>query len=224
MIGILGGTFDPVHFGHLRPALELLEGLPLDELRLLPCGVPPHRDAPAVSAAHRRAMLERAIDGQPGFRIDTRELDRPGPSYMVDTLASLREELGAACPIALILGMDAFLGLPTWHRWERIPQLAHLLVMERPGARLPEDGPLAALVQTGRADAAQALRESPSGRILTWSVTQLDISATRIRALVADGRSVRYLLPAAVNDYIHEHGLYAEPRGFVGMAGRNVSR
>lgn len=208
MIGILGGTFDPVHFGHLRAAVELREALGLDEVRLLPCGRPPHRDPPVASAADRRAMLEAAIAGEPGLAVDTRELERPGPSYMVDTLASLRAELGPRAPLCLLVGSDAFAGLDRWHEWRRIPELAHLVVARRPGADLPGTGAVAELLAARRVPEVAALRARPAGRILIQPVTLLDISATRIRALLAAGRSVRYLLPEAVLEIVRARRLY----------------
>lgn len=208
-IGILGGTFDPVHIGHLRSALELLETLALAEVRLIPCGHPPHRNPPHASAAARRAMLDLAVAGQPGLRVDSRELERPGPSYMVDTLASLRDEVGAT-PLCLLLGSDAFLGLPRWHRWQELLQLAHLVVMHRPGWTLETslEAPLAQLVTARRVATVAALAAQPAGSLLLAPVTPLDISASAIRALVAAGRSPRYLLPDGVWDYIRDQGLY----------------
>ncbi len=212
MIGIFGGTFDPVHFGHLRPALELFERLGLEELRLIPAGLPPHRRAPRADSSQRLEMLQRAVAGQPGFILDKREIERQGPSYMVDTLAELREELGGRRPLCLLLGMDAFLGLSSWHRWQEIPRLAHLVVSHRPGW-LPEHlddhgGPLAELAAGALVDDPQALRGSPAGRVFMQPVTQLDISSTRIRALIRQQKSPRYLLPDEVWAYIQEQRLY----------------
>lgn len=211
MIGILGGTFDPVHFAHLRCALEIREALDLTELRFVPCRQPPHRGAPRASAAQRRAMLALAVDGQEGFRIDERELGRPGPSYMVDTLASLRAEHPRES-LCLLVGLDAFVELPTWHRWERLIELAHLVVMERPMTppRLPPE--IAALCSRSLTTDPAALRDAPAGRIIRWPVTQLDISATRIRGLITAGASARYLLPDAVLAYIQREGLYRDER------------
>lgn len=207
MLGIFGGTFDPVHFGHLRPALEALEALALDELRFVPAARPNLRDAPMASPEQRLAMLRLAVAGQPGFAVDARELARPGVSYMADTLASLREEIGAR-PLCLILGSDAFARLHRWHAWERIPRLAHLVVAHRPGWDGQElAAPLEALL-AARECAPEALRQRPAGGVTRLSVTPLDISATRIRELRGRGREIRYLLPEAVRQYIHEHRLY----------------
>lgn len=207
MIGILGGTFDPIHFGHLRPALDVQQALGLDEVRLVPCRVPPHRAAPAATPEQRLTMLRLAVHGERSLSIDERELKREGPSYMVDTLRSLRDEFGDR-PVVLILGMDAFLGLDRWHRWRELVNLCHLAVATRPGWLAPEEGELAALVRERRVDDAAALRSAPMGSIIFTPVTQLEISASRIRALLAAGASPRYLLPAAVLEYINVVGLY----------------
>ncbi len=211
MIGVFGGTFDPVHLGHLRPALELYESLALDELRFVPCGRPPHREPPRARAEDRLAMLRAAVRGQPGFVVDTRELERPGPSYMVDTLHSLRHQFGPARPLLLLLGLDAFLGLESWHRWERLAELAHLVVAHRPGfvpADLLRHPGLWALVSSSRAEDTGELRAAPAGRVLFRQVTQLDISASGIRRLLAAGRDIRYLVPEAVREIIAARRIY----------------
>ena len=207
-IGIFGGTFDPIHFGHLRPALELLEQLSLAEIRFIPSRYPPHRQAPLASPEQRLAMLQLAISGEPGFIVDERELTRSGPSYMVDTLISLRAEKGNV-PLCLILGTDAFRGLPKWHRWLELIDLAHFLVIKRPGEPLPQVGELGHfLEERGICDPAQ-LRQQPMGFILPLEVTQLGISATQIRTLIGAGRSARYLLPEAIWNYIQKGDLYS---------------
>lgn len=210
-VGIFGGTFDPVHFGHLRPALELKEQLGLESVHLVPCNIPPHRDAPHATAAQRRDMLQLAIVGEPGLLLDERELARPGPSYMVDTLHSLRQEFGAPRPLCLIIGADAFLGLPSWYHWQELIQLAHIVVAHRPGWVLDEtslDLALRQLLQQHRLDAVSQLYQAPAGGVLLHSVTPLAISATEIRQRVAAGGSARYLLPQPVWDYIRQHNLY----------------
>jgi nicotinate-nucleotide adenylyltransferase len=207
MIGVFGGTFDPIHYAHLRTALEVQQHLGLAELRFIPASVPPHRPQPLASAQQRLDMLRLAVGDQPGMTVDGRELERDGPSYMVDTLASLRDEPGGG-PLVLILGLDAFLGLPAWHQWTRLIGLAHLAVMERPGARLPEEGELAELVRVHRTGNRDRLAQSQAGGLVFVPVSQLDISATVIREQLAAGRSPRYLLPDAVLDYIHGEGLY----------------
>ena len=140
-IGVFGGTFDPIHYGHLRAALEVKEALELSSVLFLPSSGPPHRRAPIASAAQRLQMVRLAVEGQPGFSVDDREIARGGVSYMVDTLVSLRSELGDT-PLCLILGMDAFLGLDRWHRWHDLPGLTHFAVGHRPGSELPTSGAL----------------------------------------------------------------------------------
>ncbi len=207
-MGILGGTFDPVHNGHLRAALEALEALMLGEIRLIPCRHPPHRNRPVASPSQRLTMLEMAVAGQPGFVVDDRELKRDGPSYMVETLGSLRTQLGPDYPLCLLLGGDAFNGLPQWHRWRQIVRLTHLVVLQRPGHRLAETGVLADLVACHGCAHPQDLRTRAAGSILSHGITQQDISATRIRTLINEGRSPRYLLPESVWAFIREQGLY----------------
>jgi nicotinate-nucleotide adenylyltransferase len=211
MIGVFGGTFDPIHFGHLRPALEVFEALGLREMRMLPSRVPAHRDAPCAGAEQRLAMLRLALAGQSSLVVDTRELERGGPSYMVDTLTSLRAEIGAE-PLCLVIGADAYLALDTWHRWRELPELAHIVVAHRPGRRLEEADGSPALHELFRGRRAQLPAElctRPAGLLWLQPVTQLDISATRIRGLAAAGRSPRYLLPDNVLAYIREQRLYS---------------
>jgi nicotinate-nucleotide adenylyltransferase len=212
-VGILGGTFDPVHCGHLRSALELLTELELEEVRLIPCRIPPHRAAPIAAAEQRVAMLRAAVAGESALRVDTRELSRPGPSYTVGTLASLRSELGTT-PLCLILGADAFAALDTWHRWGELVELAHLVVMRRPG-RAHLHSAMRKCLQDRYVERPRALAERPCGYVLEWGVTQLAISATHIRSLLACGKSPRYLLPDSVLELIRREGLYesgATPR------------
>lgn len=206
-IGIFGGTFDPIHYGHLRTAFELLQALRLAELRLVPAGRPPHRDAPLCDADRRLEMLRAAAAGQPGFVVDDRELRRDGPSYTVTTLRELRAEVPAR-PLCLIVGMDAFLGLPEWHEWREILRLAHLVVAHRPGWSAPGAGLLGELLaERGTARVAD-LHASPAGRIHVRAVTQLEISSTELRELIVAGRDPRYLLPDAVRTIIRDTGCY----------------
>lgn len=208
MIGLLGGTFDPIHFGHLRPALELLEELPFDELRFLPAARPALREPPRATPEQRREMVALAIEGEPGFRLDDREYRRPGTSYMIDTLRELRAELGESVPLVLVMGRDAFRGLPGWREWQRLTDHAHLLVTERPGVERALPEALQALVAAREAPDAEALRRRPAGAILFRHQRLLEISATDIRNRIAAGRSARYLVPEVVWDYIQERRLY----------------
>jgi nicotinate-nucleotide adenylyltransferase len=209
MIGVYGGTFDPIHFGHLRPGLEVYQALSLQELRFIPCGEPPHRQKPRASALQRLMMVRAAIADQPGFLIDERELQREGPSYMVETLSSLRNETGDT-PLCLILGLDAFLGLESWYRWQSLLEFAHIVVTHRPGWSLRDlqrSSTLENLVQERVANAGK-LPLQPAGLIHFQSVTQLDISASGIRKQIGEGRDIRYLLPDAVYELIKTQHIY----------------
>ena len=213
-IGVLGGTFDPIHYGHLRLAEEVGETLRLEEVRFIPSGTPPHRSAPAVPAEHRLAMTQLAAAGNTRFRVDEREVHRAGPGYTYDTLKTLRSELGEARPLALMLGADAFLEFATWHRWREIFGLAHIAVAHRPGfpveqwsGRMPL--PLAREYSARRMQQPLAVHLSPAGGIVVVPFTALDISATAIRDMLRAGASPRYLLPGAVLDYIRTHKLYS---------------
>lgn len=206
-IAILGGTFDPVHFGHLRAAVEACEQLGLAALRMMPAGSPPHRSGPLASPRQRLDMLRLATGDCPQLRVDDREIRRPGASFMVDTLTELRAEAGTA-PLLLLVGQDAANALDTWHRWGDLFELAHLVIMRRPEAHFDCAGELRRQFERRRVPHPERLREQPSGLVLTLEVTQLDISSSAIRDLFARGRSVRYLLPDAVVAYIEDQGLY----------------
>ena len=213
ILGVFGGTFDPVHHGHLRPALEVMDALAPAEIAFVPNARPPHRETPGCSAGQRLRLLEVAIDGQPGFYVDRRELDRDGPSWTVDTLSSLREEHSGRS-LCLLLGSDAFAGLPAWKNWRQLLSLAHLVVMRRPGYSLPVDADLREVVEKHQVDELTALHEQPAGCIYFHTVTALDISATLIRNQLHQQRSIQYLLPDKVREIIEQEGLY----GYSGSA------
>ena len=206
-IGILGGTFDPVHCGHLRLAVEMAEQLGLASVRLIPARDPPHRESPQAPPAVRLRMLKAALADQSQLVVDERELQREGPSYTVDTLRSLRGSFPET-PLCLLLGMDAFCLLHTWNRWEEICELTHLGVGQRPGAPLPTSGPVARLLANHKTDDPTRLLKSPAGCIAVREIPALDISASEIRSRVAQGRSVRYLVPDGVWNMIHNESTY----------------
>lgn len=208
-IGIFGGSFDPVHFGHLRPALEILEALALDEIRFVPSGQPPHRALPVAAAAWRLDMVKAAIANEPRFVLDEREIRRAALSFSVDTLTELRQEFPQD-GLMLIVGMDAFLGFPGWHEWLRIFELAHVVVAQRPGWAQQISGALAEELRSRQAARPDDLRSATAGRILLQPVTQLEISSTRVRALVAAEGDPRFLVPDPVRRLILDYRCYAK--------------
>ena len=217
VIGVLGGTFDPVHFGHLRLGLEAIDRLGLAEVRIVPTGVPPHRAAPFAPAAARLRMAALAVAGEPRFVLDPAEAASIEPAYTVDTLLRLRRELGPARPLCLLMGSDAFAGLASWSRWRQLFELAHIGVATRPGHAAALDrlrGPLAEECAARLGDSAASLAAAPAGAVVRFPISALDISASAIRDMLAHGRSPRYLLPDAVLDYIGSNRLYPrEPDG-----------
>lgn len=204
---ILGGTFDPIHNGHLRLALELQHALQLDRMSLMPCHRPVHRDNPGASAQARAEMVRLAIADCPQLVLDERELRQDRPSYTFDTLQDIRGEIGPDVSLSWVVGMDAFIHLSSWHRWQELLDLAHLIVIGRPGYRLPEQGAEAEFLQTHRA-ALAALDTTPQGAIVLPALSMLDISATAIRQQLAQGLSPRYLLPDNICDYLVDNRLY----------------
>ena len=211
-LGLLGGTFDPVHHGHLRLAEEAREALDLAEVRWLPAGRPPHREAPRVSAAHRLEMVRRAVADNPAFTVDDAETRVEAPSYSVTTLERLRAGMGDR-PLVLLMGADAFLGLATWHRWRDLLSLTHIGVAARPGfdlspAALPAELAAACAGRLG-ADPC-VLRAAPAGSVVQFAMTPLAISASLLRARLAAGLSARYLLPDPVREYIDRQQLYRD--------------
>lgn len=210
LLGVFGGTFDPIHYGHLRTAFEMLEVLNFDEITLVPSGDPPHRGETIADAEQRLEMVKVAAEGQPGFSVNDCELRRAGPSYTIDTLTTIREERPDVA-VGLIVGMDAFLGLTSWHRWSEILDLAHLVVAHRPGWHIPDSGDLGELIATHGANEVADLHDRSHGRVFVHAVTQLEIASTEIRELIAAGRDPRFLMPDAVRDVILESGCYKKP-------------
>jgi len=214
-LGVFGGTFDPLHFGHLRLAEDAADALGLACVRWIPAGQPALRDIPQASAVQRLEMVRLAIAGNPRFELDAAEVKAAQPSYTVPTLERLRQPAvcGSARPLVLLVGADAFAGMASWHRWEALFDLAHVAVAHRPGFPIDAAGLPTALASAWRARFCAdsgALATIPAGRIATFAMTQLDISATKVRALLSKGGSARYLLPDALLSYIHEQQLYPE--------------
>lgn len=208
MIGIYGGTFDPIHFGHLRTALEVKEAFNLDELRLIPCYQSPLKNSSQASPAQRLEMLQTAIENEKGFVCDSRELDRAGRSYMVETLASVRVDFPNV-PLILFMGSDAFAAIEKWHQWQRLFDYAHIVVITRPNSEAPTLSEfLKACLTIQKSD----LNTEKNGKLFFQAVTQLDISATAIRTLREKRRSLRFLLPDNVINYIERYKLYQTPQ------------
>lgn len=206
-IGVFGGTFNPVHFGHLRSALELKQAFNLEQVRMIPCGNPPHRERPVVSAEHRLSMLRLALDSAcvDGLIADDRELNRPELSFTVDTLSSLIDEFADKTPL-LFVGVDAFAGFTQWHRWEAILELASIVVITRPGAEISNAS--TQLLKEREVVSFEGRDEKMVGHIMLRQLTQLDISSTAIRDSIQQQSDPTFLLPAVVMDYIRVHKLY----------------
>lgn len=205
---IYGGTFDPVHHGHLRLALEVCDALGVTAINLVPCHIPPHRGDTGASSGQRLELIRLAIAGEPALQVDDRELRRSGASYTAETLRQLRDELGPDEPLVMVVGTDAFASFDRWREWQSIPELAHIVVVRRPGAELPSGSEAEKLVAMRQAGSCQALHKSPCGLILELDPPLLDISATGVRERISDGRSPRYLIPEAVWQCIRSQGLY----------------
>ena len=214
-LGVFGGTFDPVHFGHLRLAEEAADALALERVRWIPAGWPALRGAPRVAARQRLEMVRLATAGNPRFELDSAEVDAAAPSYTVPTLERLRADaaIGPSRPLVLLVGADAFAGMTGWHRWKALFELAHIGVAHRPGYPVEADALPPALAEVFRARLSSDvgdLAAAPAGCVATFAMTQLDISATKIRALLSKRHSARYLLPEALIAYIGQHHLYEE--------------
>lgn len=209
-VAIFGGTFDPVHNGHLRSAIEIKEALGVDELRLMPSHRPPLRGEPGAESRQRLAMVSAAITGESGLYADGRELLRDGPSYTVDTLRGLRAELGLAVSLTVVMGSDAFNQLHRWQDWRSLFDLANVLLLHRADCPLAADAAVTEFIEARRLAKASALTAVGAGGFFELGLIQLPISATDIRQRLASGRSIRYLVPDVVADYIAEHGLYTQ--------------
>ena len=214
LVGLLGGTFNPIHFGHLRMAQELADALNLSEVRFIPSANPPHKSMPTVSAKHRAAMVQLAIVDNPLFKLDTRELARIGASYTIDTLISLRKELSQEdkqpISLCLIIGSDAFMHLNTWARWQELLSYCHIILVQRPTAskqaKLTDE--LAVFLQDHYTEDLDDLTNNAAGYIHMQAITPMEISSTNIRNALIKKLSTRYLVPEKVIDYLAKHKLY----------------
>lgn len=209
MIGILGGTFNPIHHGHLHLATRLQQTLGFETIRFMPAAIPALKDTPNVSAAQRAEMIKLAIIGHPIFQIDTRELERPGPSYSIDSLISLRKELGNMASICWLIGSDAFAKLNTWHRWNELLNYCHFVVVKRPHSEyLNWNDEVECLLESHQTKNIDTIKNSASGKILIQEIEALDISSTQIRLHIASKEDVSNLMPSNLINYIQTHHLY----------------
>ena len=210
-IGLLGGTFNPIHFGHLRMAQELAESLSLNEVKFIPSANPPHKPPPQVSAEHRAAIVQLAIADNPQFQFDGRELSRNGASFTIDTLESLRDEFGDSVSLILVMGSDAFTKFNTWHRWQEIIKLCHIALVQRPVSSNKESltKELETFLHNHYTEHAEDLHESSAGLVTMQAITPLEISSTAIRQALQLNHSARYLMPENVLDYIAAQQLYS---------------
>lgn len=204
----MGGTFDPIHHGHLRSAVDILDYFRFKTLRLIPCYQPVHKGQPSVSAAQRLHMVELGIAADQRLTVDAREILREGPSYSIDTLIELRQELGPDEPLIMVVGMDSFLSLPTWGRWQELLDVAHVLVISRPGWEPDLISTLAAFYEKHRAESPAELQCAPSGKIWMESFTPLAISSSQVRNLCRKNASIAYLVPETIQRFIEAHSLY----------------
>ena len=207
-VALFGGTFNPVHIGHLRIAIELAELLQVDSLRMVPCALPPHRQSPSVSAEHRLSMLRAGIANHNKLVADDIELRREGPSYTIDTLRAVRQQIGPDRPLYLCIGLDVLATLDTWRDWQQLTDFCHLIISSRPGCQLPTTGALAEWVKKHRCDDLQQLKLLSTGKLHLCDLTMLAVSSTSIRDKVKRGEAIDYLTPAAVVNYIQQHHLY----------------
>lgn len=207
-VALFGGTFNPVHFGHLRIATELAEQLQVESIRMMPCAFPPHRDKPEVDGQQRLEMLQLAIDPQTVLQADDIELQRSAPSYTVDTVRLMRDKVGTQTPLFLCIGMDALNGLDRWHEWQRIQDYCHIVVSSRPGFSVPQSGPLAKWIDQRRCKDLAELKQSAHGNFYFCELTMLAISSTSIRKKVSNGENIGFLTPDSVVDYIRQQHLY----------------
>jgi len=210
LVGIFGGTFNPIHFGHLRIAQELADALALDEVKFVPSANPPHKNNVMASAERRCAMVKMTIADNPLFSVDELELNRGGASYTIDTLISLRESLGKDSSLCLMMGSDAFIQLNTWNRWQELLDYAHIVLVQRPSANPQEALPseVKALLRDHYTDQHADLNNENSGAIIMQQIAARDVSSTHIRHLLQHGESVRHLMPDVVVKYINQHQLY----------------
>lgn len=207
-VAIMGGTFDPIHNGHLRTAVELLDKHHFTELRLIPCYQPVHKSRPNITPEQRLNMVKIASQIDPRLRVDEREIIREDKSYTIDTLKDIRAEIGNETPLVMVLGMDSFISLPTWRDWSQLINYAHILIVARPSWDSDFVSELSSYYEVNRACSASELQSQPCGKIYMETLTPLSISSSMIRTLCQNGKSIAFLLPESVQSYIEQNKLY----------------
>ena len=207
-VALFGGSFNPVHFGHLRIATELAEQLQVESIRMMPCAFSTNRERSTATAEQRLKMLQLAIGQQALLQAEDIELQRPAPSYSVDTVRLIREQIGPEIPLFLCIGMDSLNGLDGWHDWQKIQDYCHIVVSSRPGYKVPDSGILADWIIRYRCDDLAILKQQAQGKLYFCELTMLAISSTSIREKVSNDENICFLTPDTVVDYIHQQHLY----------------
>ncbi len=207
-VALLGGTFNPIHFGHLNLANCLVDYLQVESVRMIPCAIPPHRETPSVSAEQRLAMLQLAIDGHPLLTSDDLELRKSTPSYSIETVQQIRQQVGEETPLFFCIGMDSLLTIDSWHHWQQLLDYCHLAICPRPGYKLPIKGHLAEWIEQNLCDDIERVKTLAQGCLHLCKIPLKDISSTAIRDSIKCAQSIDHLTPKSVVNFITKHSLY----------------
>ena len=207
-VALLGGTFNPIHFGHLNLANCLVDYLQVESVRMIPCAIPPHRETPSVSAEQRLAMLQLAIDDHPLLTSDDLELRKSTPSYSIETVQQIRQQVGEETPLFFCIGMDSLLTIDSWHHWQQLLDYCHLAICPRPGYKLPIKGHLAEWIEQNLCDDIERVKTLAQGCLHLCKIPLKDISSTAIRDSIKCAQSIDHLTPKPVVNFITKHSLY----------------
>lgn len=207
-VALLGGTFNPIHFGHLNLANCLVDYLHVESVRMIPCAIPPHRETPSVSAEQRLAMLQLAIDDHPLLTSDDLELRKSTPSYSIETVQQIRQQVGEETPLFFCIGMDSLLTIDSWHHWQQLLDYCHLAICPRPGYKLPIKGHLAEWIEQNLCDDIERVKTLAQGCLHLCKIPLKDISSTAIRDSIKCAQSIDHLTPKSVVNFITKHSLY----------------